>query len=81
VGSPLVAGVVAQLAFWLLLIWAVVIGEIGWRGAGLFCGLWLAGYLGLPRIAWWTGGFVTTWVAVLDIALVFYVFKGDVKLS
>jgi len=42
---------------------------------------WLAGYIGLPRISYWTGPFVTSWVAVLDIVLVFIVFKGDVRLT
>jgi hypothetical protein len=51
------------------------------RAAVIFVALWLAGCLALPRIAWWTSPFVTSWVAVLDIVLVFVVFKGDVRLS
>jgi hypothetical protein len=36
---------------------------------------------GLPRISFAAGPFVTPYVAVLDIALVFIVFKGDVRMS
>jgi hypothetical protein len=43
--------------------------------------LYLAGNVALPRIAWWTGPLVASWVAVLDIVLVFIVFSGDVRLT
>ena len=39
------------------------------------------GYIALPRISWLGGFLVTSYVAVLDIVLVFIVFKGDVRLS
>ncbi len=81
IGSSVVGAVVAQLAFWVLLVLGIVYGALKKRGAGIFVLLWVAGYVGLPRIAWWTGPFVTSWVAILDIALVFIVFKGDVKLT
>ena len=81
VGSPLVGAVVAQLAFWVLLVLGVSYGALKKIGTGVFVLLWLAGYIGLPRITWWTGPFVTSWVAMLDIVLVFIVFKGDVKLT
>ena len=81
VGSPVIAALVAQLAFWVLLVLGVVNGVLKKRGAAVFVSLWLAGYIGLPRIAWWTGPFVTSWVAVLDIVLVFMIFKGDVRLT
>ena len=81
VGSLLVGAVVAQLAFWVLLVLGVSHGALKKIGTGVFVLLWLAGYIGLPRITWWTGPFVTSWVAMLDIVLVFIVFKGDVKLT
>jgi hypothetical protein len=81
VGSPLVAAVVAQLAFWVLLVLGIVNGVLKKLGAAIFVLLWVAGHIGLSRIAWWSGALVTSWVAVLDIALVFIVFKGDVKLT
>jgi hypothetical protein len=73
--------VVAQLAFWVLLVLGIVNGVLTKLRAAIFLCLWLSGYIGLPWIAWWTGPFVTSWVAVLDIALVFIVFKGDVRLT
>jgi hypothetical protein len=51
------------------------------KWATIFVGLWLVGYLGLPRLAWWTSPLVTPCVAILDIVLVFMVFKGDVRLN
>jgi hypothetical protein len=80
IGTPVLGAVVAHLAFWLLLL-GLAYGEFGKVRAATMIGLWIVGYAGLPRIAWWTAPLVTSWVAVLDIVLVFTVFKGDVKLS
>ena len=41
----------------------------------MFGALWLAGSLGLPLVG--ASLFFFTWVALLDVALVFLVFKGD----
>jgi hypothetical protein len=81
VGSPLVGGVVAQLAFWVLLTLGIMNGALSRRRAAVFVSLWLAGYLALPWIGWWTAPLVSSWVAVLDIALVFMLYKGDVRLT
>jgi hypothetical protein len=35
----------------------------------------------VPRIAWWTGSMLSSYVAILAIALVFIVFKGDVRIT
>ena len=51
------------------------------KAAAIFVVFWLAGYIGLPRISHWTWPFVASWVAVLDIVLVFIVFKGDVRIT
>ena len=80
-GSAGVGGVLAQIAFWLLVIRGVIGGELGMWRAATFVVLWFAGYLGFPRIGAFGGLFVASYVAVLDIVLVFIVFKGDVKLS
>ena len=52
VGSPLVGAVVAQLAFWVLLVLGIAYGTLKKLGTAVFVLLWLAGYIGLPRIAW-----------------------------
>jgi hypothetical protein len=80
-GSQVVGAWIAQLAFWVLLALGIAYGELTRKGAAIFVALWLMGALGLPRLSSFMGLFVTPYVAVLDIVLVFIVFKGDVKLS
>ncbi len=80
-GSSAAAGWVAHIVFWVLLVRGTATDGLSRRGAGIFALLWLAGFLLLPRIAWWTGPFVTSWTAILDVVLVFVIFKGDVRLT
>lgn len=81
IGAPVVGAVVAHLAFWVLLALGLAYGDLGKGRAAAMIGLWIVGYAGLPRISWWTAPLVTSWVAVLDIVLVFTVFKGDVRVG
>ena len=81
VGSGAVAAWIAQGAFWVILILGVAYGEIRARGCVILCSLWGLGYFGLPRLSEFSGLFVTSYVAVLDIVLAFIVFKGDVRLN
>ena len=77
-GSPAVAGLIANAAFWLLI--ALGWRELGTRKALTFAGLWLIGYAGrgwVPQGAAW---FIVL-VAVFDIALVLIVYRGDVHLT
>jgi len=76
-----VAGWIAQLAFWVLLSLGVFFGELSRRAAIVFLVLWAVGYFGLPRLSPDSGFVVMPYTAVLDIALVWLVFKGDVRLS
>ena len=80
-GSQGIAAWVAQIAFWVLIARGTIYGDLRKAVAAIFVLLWLAGYVGLPRIAWWAGSLVTSYVAMLDIVLVFIVFKGDVRLN
>ena len=80
-GSSVAAAWIAQLAFWTLIVLGLRGGALRKRTATIFAALWLVGHNGLPRIAWWTGPFMTSWVAVLNIALVLVVFRGDVRLT
>ncbi len=75
IGSAGIAAAIAHVAFWLLLARAWV--EHGTQTAAIFLALWLAAYIGLPLIE--ASLFFLSYVAVLDIALVFVVFKGDVQ--
>lgn len=78
-GAPVVGAFIARWGFWILLVIGVAAGELRIRGAAVFLGLWLAGRFALASVLY--GGLVTPYIAVLDIALVFVVFKGDVRLT
>ena len=76
-----VAALVAEVVFWAVLGLGVVFGDISRRPAVIFVLLWAAGFFGLPRLSQVAAGFVTSYVALLDIVLVFLMFKGDIRLS
>jgi hypothetical protein len=80
VGSIAVGGALAQLAFWMLVSWGYFSGELRLRGVAIAIALWLAGNFGLPYLTYRTT-LITTYVAVLDIILVFVIFRGDVRLT
>jgi hypothetical protein len=80
IDSSGVAGWIAQILFWALILLGVGSGELGIRGAAIFVTIWLAAYIGLPLL--FPGSpLLTPCVAVLDVVLVFLVLKGDVRLS
>jgi hypothetical protein len=72
---------IAQLVFWALLLLGVAFGELRPKSVGVFLLLWMIGYAGFPRISSMWGLFLTPYIAVLDIVLVFLVLKGDVRFS
>jgi len=74
IGAPVIGAFVAFWAFWVLLLAGVLRGELGLRGILVFLALWVIGYSAF-------GLFFTSYVAALDIALVFTVFHGDVHLT
>ena len=79
VGSIGIAFWIAHGGFWLLTIIAAVV-EQRMRLAAAFVALWLVGYVGsawLPFASQW----FLSYVAVLDIALVLIVFKGDIRIT
>ena len=79
IGSSAVAGWIAQIVFWALILLGVGSGELGIRGGAIFVTVWLAAYIGLPFVSFGSL-FLTPFVAVLDVVLVFLVCKGDVRL-
>jgi hypothetical protein len=80
VGSSGIAAWIAQLAFWALILLGVGSGELRLNIAAVFVALWVAAYAGLSFVP--SGGLLLTpCLAVLDIVLVFLIFKGDVRLS
>jgi len=78
--SATVAGWIAQIAFWTVLTIGAWSEDLGPKSLGVFIVLWLAGMFGLPHVSF-GAGLSTPFVAVLDIALVFLVFKGDIRLT
>lgn len=80
VGSIGVGYWIAHGAFWALVGWSIVDGRL--RRAALFVALWLIGYAGSGWIAGPPATMLfVSYVAMLDIALVLLVFKGDVRLT
>jgi hypothetical protein len=80
IGSASIAAWIAHLAFWILLGLGWAYGELQLRGRITFVCLWLAAYFGLPFIPSGAAMFSSV-VAVLDIILVFIIFKGDVRIG
>ena len=78
-GSIGIAFWIAHGAFWLLIILAAVV-EQRVRLAAIFVALWAVGYVGSAWLLFASAWFLT-YVAALDIALVLFVFKGDVRLT
>ena len=78
-GSEAVLGWIAQVAFWLLLAVGFTNGALSRRRAAVLVALWIAGQIGLPRLG--PAVLVMSYVAVLDIALVFIVVYGDTPLK
>jgi hypothetical protein len=79
-GSAGIAAWFAHIGFWILVSYGWLSGELSLRGVVVFVVLWLAGLFGLPYLPY-GAAVVSSYIAVIDIALVFVIFKGDVRLS
>ncbi len=75
-----VAALIAHVAFWFLLAYGLAWQEIRRTGLVIFLSLWILGYFAVGFIPYGAVPF-SSWVAALDIALVFVIFKGDVPLT
>lgn len=80
IGSAGIAAWIAQIAFWALIIVGLASGELGFKRIAIFLLLWIAGYIGLQFVSFGEL-FLTSYVAVLDVALVLSIFKGDVRIG
>jgi len=78
-GSITIAGWIALVGFWVLLIYGWAFDELHTFGITVFLLLWAFARFGLPLFG--AAAFFITFVAILDIALVFIIFKGDVPLT
>jgi hypothetical protein len=75
-----IAALIAHVGFWVLLTYGWFWEEIGPRGIVVFLLLWVGGRYGVRMIPDGPAMF-PSFVALLDIALVFIIFKGDVRLT
>jgi hypothetical protein len=81
-GSPAVAAFVGFWLFWILLVYGWASHELGPKSIGLFLTCWLVGRLCLSHIPWEPAhAMFSPYVALLDIVLVFTIFKDDVRLT
>jgi hypothetical protein len=82
IGSAAIAAVLALWGFWILLVVGVVRDDVGFKGAVAFVLLWIGGRVGLSVVPYEPAhSMFSSWVAALDIALVFMIFKGDLRLG
>jgi hypothetical protein len=79
-GSSAVASWIAHVAFWALLALGWMSGELRIRGTFIALSCWLTAYISLSFLSYGSGLF-PSFVAVIDIALVFVIFKGDVHIT
>jgi hypothetical protein len=79
IGSPAIGAVLALWGFWAILAIGLLRGDLSVRGAAIFVMLWLVGFVGLRHVL--SGMLLVSYVAVLDIALVLVVFRGDVRIT
>ena len=63
-----------------LLLYGWARHELELRSSTVFVFLWITGLYGLPYIIPFGAALFSSFVAMLDIALVFLIFKGDVRL-
>jgi hypothetical protein len=76
-GSPAVAGWIAHVAFAALVL--VGASELGLKKTSMFLVLWAAGFAARSYVPLGPALFIP-YVAILDIALVLVVFRGDIRL-
>ena len=80
-GSTAIAAWIAHLAFWVLVVSGLASGQLNLKRLVIFLFLWFAGLAGLPYASYEpVRAMFSPFVAILDIALVLTIFKGDVKL-
>jgi hypothetical protein len=79
-GSAAVGAWIAHITFWVLILWAYFTESLGPRASVAFALLWL-----VPNFAlsFWPAAapFFPSYVALLDIVLVFVLFHGDARLT
>ena len=71
---------IAHVGFWVLLAYGWFWDELSLRAIAVFVLLWVGGMFGLRLVPQGEAMFFS-YVALLDVVLVFLIFKGDVRLT
>jgi hypothetical protein len=79
-GSAAIASSVAHFTFWVLIVWGLAARELSVTAGLAFAVLWFLLPYGLGYVSYGPGFFPSV-IAVLDIVLVFIIFKGDVRIA
>ena len=81
-GSAAVAAWFAHVTYWILVAFGCVTGTLTMTRAIIVVLLWIAGAVALPYAPYLPArSMFPSYVAVLDIALVLLIVKGDVRLT
>jgi hypothetical protein len=81
VGSPAIAALIAQVVFVALLAYGWLVRMLDAVPAAIFAALWMAGAIGFPYLPYQPArAMFSSYVAALDVALVFVIFRGDLRL-
>ena len=75
-----IAGFVGFWTFWVLLAYGYAVGELFPKHIAIFLTVWLVGRVALAYLPAPAPQLFLPYVALLDIALVFIIFEGDVRL-
>lgn len=75
-----IAALIAHVTFWLLLAYGWFWEDLGPVALAVFLVVWTFGFFGLPY-AGYGGALFPSYVAMLDVVLIFLIFKGDVRLT
>jgi hypothetical protein len=80
--SAAIGAWIAHIAFWTLIVYGWTVQMLTVSHSATFVALWATGFVGLPHVMYAAAHAMFPWfVAVLDIALVFMIFKGDIRLT
>ena len=79
VDSPAIGAWVAHLTFWILIGYGWISGDLSIRGTVIAMVMWVTAYISQSFVPL-GGALFPSFVAIIDIALVLVVFKGDVRL-
>jgi hypothetical protein len=81
VGTPLITAWIGVVAFWCLVAWGMASAELSRRTVGVFLALWLLAYVGFDYLPVPYAAMFPAFVALLDVALVLIIFKGDLRIG